>query len=541
MGLMVGLCLFLAGSPPFLFGWLTTPGDRVYTGLMFDVPDHAQYWSWVTASRDSLFISNTMTPEPNAPIFLNLMMWSLGLVQRLTGASFATLFQLWRLLACLILGVSIVLAFRVFVPDRTRRRTAYALAILGSGFGWALVVLKTLQRLPDVPFPLDLYVVEPNTFFASYAYPYLALAQGLVLAAVFGAWRIHHDGHWQGYVLAIGGAVGLACTHAYDLITVYAVLGACWLFVAIRTRRIPLRLTMGILALGLASGPIAVYYQLLTSGDPLWRAVLAQYANAGVWTPRHLHLIVLMGLPLLLAAPWLPRALRSEGPEAWIGLWALVGLALIYLPVVFQIKLLTAWQFPLAILGAHTWHTWVWPRVAALPGVGRRLAASPAAALAVLVVLVTPTNLYLYVWRFAELQRHDRPYYLHRDEAAALAWLAQHAGPDDVVLAPLEVGQFVPNYGESRAFLAHWAMTTQFFRRRDAVEQFFRPETPDSARRDLLARDGVTLVLRPEIASGEAAFDPASSPAFDPVFQRPSAAIYRWRGASAAASPGSTR
>ena len=33
---------------------------------MFDVPDHAQYWSWVTSSRQGLFIPNTMTPEPNA-------------------------------------------------------------------------------------------------------------------------------------------------------------------------------------------------------------------------------------------------------------------------------------------------------------------------------------------------------------------------------------------------------------------------------------------------------------------------------------------
>ena len=56
-------CLSLA-SVPYLLGFVAAPEGRVYTGLMFDVPDHAQYWSWVTSSREGLFSPNTMTPEP---------------------------------------------------------------------------------------------------------------------------------------------------------------------------------------------------------------------------------------------------------------------------------------------------------------------------------------------------------------------------------------------------------------------------------------------------------------------------------------------
>jgi hypothetical protein len=530
MGLIAGALLFVAGSPPFLYAWLSTPPDRVYTGLMFDVPDHAQYWSWVTASRDSLFIANTMTPEPNAPIFMNLMMWSLAQVQRATGLTFAGLFQLWRLLACVILGVAIVMAFRALVPDRAQRGAAYVLAILGSGFGWTLVAAKYLRGLADVPFPLDLYVVEPNTFFASFAYPYLALAQGLLLATLFGAWRVHRDGHWHGYVLAVGSAIGLACTHAYDLVTVYAVLGAFWLFRLARTRTLPRRLAVAILAVGVASGPIALYYQTLTAADPLWRAILAQYANAGVWTPRFFHLVVLMGLPLLLAAPSVPRALRSDGPEAFVATWALVGLGLIYLPVVFQIKMLTAWQFPIAILGAHTWHAHLWPWLSRLRPAGSRMAERRLMPLALLIALVVPTSLYLYVWRFMELGRHERPYYLHRDELAALEWLADHSGPQDVVLAPLEIGQFVPNYGETRAFVAHWAMTNQFFDRRDAATRFFAPGTSEDFRRQVLARDAVTFVLEPEVRQNHAVCELRASPMFRAVFVTPNASVFQYLG-----------
>jgi hypothetical protein len=530
-GLLLGLAVFAVGSIPFLYAWSSSPPDAMYTGLMFDVPDHAQYWSWVTASRHSLFIANTMTPEPNAPIFLNPMMWLLAQVQAVTGLSFAGLFQIWRLLASLVVGVAVVMGLRAFVPDRATRATAYALALCGSGLGWILVLAKYARHLADVPYPQDVYTVEPNTFFALFAYPYLALAQGLLLLTLLGLWRVHRQGAWPGYVLAIGGALALSLTHAYDLLTVYGVLGAFWLFELARTRALPGRLTTAGAAVVFASGPIALYYQRLTAADPLWRELLAQYANAGVWTPPHLHLIILMGVPLLLAALWIRPALRSDGPVAFAAVWAIVALGLIYLPVVYQIKLLTAWQFPLAILAAHAWHGRVLPWRAALPGVVARFLATPRRALAVLVLLIVPTNAYLFAWRMIELRRHEGPYYLHQDELAALNWLASHTGPGDVVLARLEIGQFVPNYGGTRAFLAHWAMTDRFFQRRDEADRFFRAETPDAFRRALLDRDGVTLILRTPGGPGADAYDPQGSPLFEPVFVTRRAAIFRYRQA----------
>src|SRR6476646_7649610 len=67
VGVMIAILAIT--SLPYLYAYLIAGPDLVYTGLMFDVPDHAQYWSWVTASRKALFISNTMTPEPNNPLF----------------------------------------------------------------------------------------------------------------------------------------------------------------------------------------------------------------------------------------------------------------------------------------------------------------------------------------------------------------------------------------------------------------------------------------------------------------------------------------
>lgn len=531
-GLLLGGALFVVGSAPFVYGWATTPPDRVYTGLMIGVQDHLQYWSWVTESRRSLFIANTMTPEPNASIFLNPFMWVLAGIQGAMNLPFAVLMQVWRALGAILVGVAVVAGMREFVRDGQRRLTALGVAVLGAGFGWVLVVFKQSRGLADVPFPQDIYIVEPNTFFASFAYPYLAVAQGLLLLVMVGVWQVHRGGRGFSMVLAVGASTLLALFHAYDLITVYAVLAAFWLRELIRRRAVPTRLTLVGLLCGLCSAPIALYYRQLTANDPLWQSILAQYANAGVWTPAHVHLVVLMGLPLLLAAAAFPAAWRTDDERGFLATWAVVGLGLIYLPVVFQVKLLTGWQFPIAILAAHAWHE------AVVPGIARWLRRpwwTPTrrawAAAALLVALVVPTNLYLFAWRFVELGRHQLPYFLHRDELAALEWLSTASGTDDVVLAPLDLGQFVPSYGRTRAYLAHWAMTNRFFERREAVERFFDPSTSDADRMRILDRDRVTLVLRG--SPGNGSYDPADSPLFEQVFARPHAAVFRYRGSGA--------
>ena len=523
IGQSVGLIALILtiSSLPYLYAWWSAPPHLVYTGLMFDVPDHAQYWSWVTASRDALFISNTMTPEPNPATFMNPMMWVLSRVQRAFGLSFPALFQWWRT-GALALFVPVLLAFmRVMVAERDRQWLAVALALVGSGLGWIWVVAKTLTASADVAFPHDLNMIEPNTFWTMLSYPYILLADALILATLTGAWLAYRGKGWPAFLLAGLASACLSVSHAYDLITVYAVLAAFGSLEWLRMRRFPGRLALVGVVIGSMSGPAALYYQQLTSGDPLWRSILSQYPNAGVWTPPHYHLFILMGIPLLLAIWALTRSDNWTDERRFVAVWAVTGLALIYLPVVYQIKLLTGWQFPIAILAAHAWHE----RVA--PGLGRRMPARWA--VAALILLVSFTNLYLFAWRFIDLRRHAAPYYLHQDEVEALDWLAQNADPSDVVIAPADMGQFVPNYGASRAYLAHWAMTNRFFERRDNVRRFFDAGELNGWRTDLLRREAVTLVLRSVwTVPADSAFDPAGSPGFELLFARPRAQIYRF-------------
>jgi hypothetical protein len=242
-------------------------------------------------------------------------------------------------------------------------------------------------------------------------------------------------------------------------------------------------------------------------------------------------LIVLMGIPLLLAIAGLFPVGPRDDRFWFVAVWASVGLVLIYLPVVYQIKLLGGWQFPIAILAAGAWHDRIAPRL------GRWLEKLPhlrlsqaAACRAIVVLLIIPTNLYLFSWRFVDLRRHAAPYYLHRDEVSALTWLAAHTTTRDVVIAPESVGRFVPNYGATRAYLAHWAMTNRYYDRVANVKTFFDPKTADAWRVSLLDVEGVTLVLRAGTVPGLGElWDPRGSDRFEPLLTLPAAQIYKYR------------
>ncbi|MGE3512808.1 MAG: hypothetical protein AB7N65_28425, partial [Vicinamibacterales bacterium] len=485
--------VLLVASLPYAFGWLTVPPDRAYVGLMADVPDHAQYWAWVTASERSLFISNTLTPEPNAPVFVNAWMYLLAQLRRLSGLSFPALFQLWRIASTFLL-VSGLHVFSRTVATRPRTQDlVFWVSLLASGFGWVLVLYKKLGGLADVPFPNDVYLFETNSWWAVFAYPYVALAQGLLIWTFTGVLWSERGDRARGAAVAIASALGVAAFHAYDLISVYAVLCTYVLVEIVRLRAWPWRLIALTAAIGFLTAPIALYYQLLTLNDPLWQSILSQYANAGVVTPPGLHLVILVGVPLLLA-PFGAKRIEGEPLPRLILVWAVVGGLIPFIPTVYQVKLLTGWQFPLALLAARAWIHWTAGDASTDGSLRRPVLAGPLAS-AALLVLVIPTNLYLFAWRFVDLGRYDRPFFLQRDELSALDWLARHTRSTDVVLAPLAVGQFVPSYGRTRAYLAHWAMTNRFFERSKGADRFFDPNQDAGIRRRILDDDGVTFVL----------------------------------------------
>ncbi|MGL4649922.1 MAG: hypothetical protein ACRC1H_10980, partial [Caldilineaceae bacterium] len=195
---------------------------------------------------------------------------------------------------------------------------------------------------------------------------------------------------------------------------------------------------------------------------------------------------------------------RFDDARLFLHGWFWISFVLIYLPVDYQIHMLNGWQVPIAVLATLALYEAILPAVQRRWGAtewasGQRLALWSAG---LLLLIVVPTNLYLFAWRFVDLGRHQAPYYLYKDEVAALAWLDANAAPEDVVFASLELGQYVPAHTGANAFLAHWAQTVDFFTKRSQVQAFYDGSLAPATEEENLAQFSVDwIVLGPNEAA----------------------------------------
>ena len=93
----------------------------------------------------------------------------------------------------------------------------------------------------------------------------------------------------------------LGWQHTYDLWIIWGIPAA---YIGVRfllDRRLPMFWIKSMLIVGAITWVPALYAVLLTTLNPIWDEILAQFANAGVYSPTIPHMFIYMGLILILA------------------------------------------------------------------------------------------------------------------------------------------------------------------------------------------------------------------------------------------------
>lgn len=482
------LLVFVVTSIPYAAGYLVQNDQIRFTGVVFDVVDTAQYFAWMRSFSDSVLIANPLTPEPGELRFFNLQWWLLGLLAFKTPLGAVITYQILRIVAVAAFAVSIAWFCRLVAPRV--ERLAFTLIMASSGLGWIWVLEK--QWTGELRHPLDVQMAEANTFFSAMAFPHLLIAAAAMVAIFCIALRLHQRWLWRDAVLLVPLTLALGFSHGYDLIPTMVVPSATVLVLMIARRAIP-RLAFATSIIVAAAALPALYALGLTHLDATWNGVLAQYGNAGVFTPPPHRLVVLMGMPFLLALAQLrPGAWPGRSDfELFVRVWFVAGFLLAYIPTDYQIKMLIAYQVPVSILAAFT----VQEISNALRGV-RLARLRPAMFVpAAVILLVLMTNVYLTVWRVIDINRLEYPYFLSTGDVEALSELEHLVEPGDVVLSSPELGVFVPIYSDGRPYVAHWAQTLSFFERRDTAAAFFTLDTSDEFRQTVIRDNDIRFIL----------------------------------------------
>jgi hypothetical protein len=529
------LCLVLLAvtSIPHVYGYITTPTGKWFSGIVDNVHDTAQYFSWMRESGHQLFIENKLTSEPNEAIFLNLHWWIPGRLAAIASLSLPQVYQILRLLAVPFLAVTTYAFGALLFKDLTRRQFAFLLSILTSGAGWIWVVKK--QFTGELDFPRDVHTTLGNSFYTMMSSPHLTFAAALTLLVLFLALQGIRRRQF-GLSLGAGfSALFLGLGHIYDLVTVWAVLAVFGLLLTLRDGWSWARF-WSLFVVVLLSAPTTLYYGYISSSaNPTWQQALAQYDNLGVFTPDPVHLLILLGLTFLVA--WLGffsrlRSWRAQTDQViFIKGWFLVTLVLIYLPLHFQIMLLTGYQLPMALLATVGLFDhilpWIQDRVSRIRLHHLLTRERLARAIPILFLLaVIPSNLYLLAWRVVVLNRHDYPFYLYQDDVAAMRWLDEHTNPDDVVLSSFTIGHYIPGLAGNKAFLSNAVMTMDFNHKREMVNDFFDSATPDNERLAMIQKYGIRYVFfgLAERALGD--YDPSTTSWLALMFSSPQVDVY---------------
>jgi hypothetical protein len=528
------IVLIVATSLPYLFGYLTSPPDKMFMGIVSHTPDIAQYLAWMKGFTTANLIDNHLTPEPNATVFFNLLWWILGKLTTILPLSPMMVIHLYRLFSIVIFSVILYWFIGLFTPDQQQRRGAFLVACFGGGLGWIWVIAKYTFANGELLFPRDLYVVEANTFMSMMDINHFTISAALMIL-IYGLFALGCERRqWRYPLLASFVALILGWEHAYDLLLIYAIIGA-FTFIMFLRDGFSWHLVLYPMVIGLVSGWAALYSLYITRAFPVWKAVLAQFDNAGAWTPDPLHLLILLGLPFIVAlvtffdglVPLKERSLRN----LFVRVWFVVNLFMVYVPLNFQIHYLNGWQVPIAILATGAFFERILPWIRRQSLLERlEQAWSPARLEKILLtsvlLAVVLVNFYTFAWRFVVLARLPHSNFLERDESAALDWLAQNAAPDDVVLSAAEVGQYIPSQVGARAFLAHWAMTKGLYEKQGIVQDFFETDTSDDQRQAIIQEFGVDYVFMgvEERVLGD--YNPAEAAYLEPCFTSPQATVY---------------
>ena len=481
---------------PYVAMWWVTPLHAFYPWTLFNGDDHAVYYSWMRQAQEGhLLFRNLYTVEPQRGIYLHLYFLLVGTLGRLPfGIEGAD--HLCRLFFG---GLAMVLVYRLaafFTADLFTRRVIFWTTAVSAGLGWLF-----WHNYITTQEPVDVWQSEAITFASLYTNGLFCVSLCLMLGVLICLLLADERGpRW-----AVGaGACGflLANIHTYDLFHLAAAWGGYLLVRWIVERRFPAQAFLYALIAALVALPSFAYMAWYLKTEPIFaKRVQVGTFSGPLWT-------YLLGYGLLIPlAVWGARLLtRRETVEGGGAsphqrfllpiVWSVTGVAVAYLPVAFQRKMIMGEHLALALLAGL-----------AIAEIGRRVAKRYArpqlagATAAVLIGLMAPSVVRFMIrdpyvgltTGFDSTQVH--PVYWDEDEIAAFTWMRKNTPPNARLMTYPLNGILAPAYSGRAVYSGHWGETPDFDQTLKIAIPFYWGTMDSANRLETLRAFGINYVL----------------------------------------------
>lgn len=504
------------------------PGRR-FTGITaVYFTDGASHLSWARQAADGywLFESKYAGADAHGHRVWNLLFLVIGRLARLTGWTVVAAYQAVRTVsAVLVLAAVYWFAGRYF-PDRRMRWVCLILAATSAGFQW-IAGARVLDRF-------DVELVQASTFRTLQTDVLSGPAMGLLILTLGWADRaLTGRGRWA---VAASGVllVLLMSVHAQDASTIVVVATAAaairWLTAPPGGRRHALVRGAVVLAGMFAiAAPLAAYHAWTVFSDPSfvgYRGLRNPYLTSS-WP----ELYGLVLIAAVIGAGAICR--RRERRRLMLVVWPVSLALLLAMPVGIPL-IHTYMGLHVVLCALATRGLWAVGRTTAAL-LKPSAVAAPVLAVAGLVAFVGAASLTNGLVFLHDLRPMTAapPRYLRDDEAAALRFIDNTVGPDEVVACVEFPGVILPVWTGSRAYVGDVHITPNGEERKRLMDRLMGADGRLTARdvAAILAAARIDYVYVEPAARALGAADTEAvlvgAGLADRLFTAPNAAVYR--------------
>lgn len=508
--LVFAALVMLATTLPYLFGYTAQGQAFRFTGFVFGVEDGNSYIAkMLRGSAGDWLFRTPYTAYPQTGLFIYVPYILLGKLAAPPGLhdQLVSLYHLYRFIAGMLAILASYDFLAYFIRDIRLRRFGLALACLGGGLGWLLVLLGKQTWLGSLP--LDFYSPEAFGFLGLYGLPHLALARALLLWALLAYLKLvemHCEPPQETPGIrnkSLFFAIQLSLLwllaglfQPLTLVLIGVVIGwhqlglVVWQF--FRQRRGQIldwgnwrRLIGWLIAAALLPGIFTAYNLGISFFDPYARIWTAQNV---IRSPNILHYLLAYGL--LLPYAWLGgrRMLHKNVRGGWLlAGWVLIFPLLAYAPLDLQRRLTEG-----------VWLAWCVLALAAI----EQPAGEPVAALPkrldlrfIPFWLTFPSTLFLLAGGMLAAFQTAPPAFRSALQVRVFDYLHATAPPGAVVLGAFETSNALPAWAAARVLVGHGPESIHKSELEPQIAGFYQSQTSEDQRRALIDRFAIAYVF----------------------------------------------
>lgn len=462
--LLLIIFILFATMLPYLLIYHLMPEAYTYSWIIPPYPeDSLAYMAWSRqAANGNLLFSMKYTSLPHQPFFFLSFFLISGWINAISGVEIGLVLFLLKSIGVVLFLCMFFTVIKYFKLNRVQATIASIFLVTSSGFGAILILLFKPSKLIHLPYPIDLWMPESNTFWSLLWNPLWPYSLTLILLIVY-LINIASDRNDYRFAWISGGLTALlALCHPYQVALIYP-LTVIICAVKKKNKSFPILWRFFIISI-----PFVLHVFLLSRFHPL---LVAHNLTGQAKSPPLLASCLGLGIPLLIVIGGVVIFWKYLRKTFWqMEIWIFVSFILSYFSVWFQRKLLFGIHIPICILSAIILER-LFSKITNI-----RVRQN---VLGVTLVILFPIMISTHIHNFHELLREvkedgvESPYWIKNEIIEGMEYLKINSKPEDIVFASYPISRLLPAYSGNTVVWGHWSQSVDYAKRVEWYKNIF--------------------------------------------------------------------